>query len=288
MARAGGRQSVPRDPRAGLLPPVRERLQPRRGRQRRVDPLGRAVPGRPGVGAGMGVRSAAGRHRQARARHRRRAERAVGGLPPGPAGPRGRDPRRRRRAGRDDALRHPRIPDAPRGPGRRGGPDRGDGRAHDPRALGRGSRGREAGGRLRRGLRRGRRPPLQARRHPGPGYRQDRRRGVVPAQRRVRREAGGRAPRGGLRRRQHGDGRRPGGPSDGCGRGADRLPPHARADAGPCRGGRGRRARGRADQLAADDHGLRRAGAAGRGDGARRVRLPAADRAHGDAWPRTP
>ena len=162
---------------------------------------------------GWAFDAAAGRHRQARARHRRRAERPVGRLPPGPAGPRGRDPRRRRRAGRDDALRHPRIPDAPRGPGRRGGPDRGDGRAHDPRALGRGSRGREAGGRLRRGLRRGGRPPLQARRHPGPGYRQDRGRGVVPAQRRVRREAGGRAPRGGLRRRQHGDGRRPGGPS---------------------------------------------------------------------------
>ena len=46
---------------------------------------------------------------------------------------------------------------------------------------------------------------------------------------------------------------------------------------------RGRRARGRADQLAADDHGVRRAGAAGRGDGARRVRLPAADRAVRDA-----
>ena len=150
-------------------------------------------------------------------------------------------------------------------------------------APGRGSRGRAAGGRLRRGLRRGRRPPVQARRHPGPGRRADRGRGVVPAQRRLRRAAGDRAPRGGLRRRQHGDGRRPGGPPDGCGRGADRLPPHARADAGPCRGGRGRRARGRADQLAADDHGLRRAGAAGRADGARRVRLPAADRALRDA-----
>ena len=55
------------------------------------------------------------------------------------------------------------------------------------------------------------------------------------------------------------------------------------ADAGPCRGGRGRRAGGRADQLAADDHGVRRAGAAGRADGARRVRVPAADRAVRDA-----
>ena len=46
---------------------------------------------------------------------------------------------------------------------------------------------------------------------------------------------------------------------------------------------RGRRARGRADQLAADDQGVRGPAAAGRGDGARRVRLPAADRAIRDA-----
>ena len=62
----------------------------------------------------------------------------------------------------------------------------------------------------------------------------DRRRGVVPAQRRLRRAAGDRPPRGGLRRRQHGDGRRPGRPPAGRRRGADRLPAHPRADAGPC------------------------------------------------------
>ena len=44
VARAGGRQSVRGDPRAGLLSPVRERLQPRRARQRGLDPRGRAVP----------------------------------------------------------------------------------------------------------------------------------------------------------------------------------------------------------------------------------------------------
>ena len=138
-------------------------------------------------------------------------------------------------------------------------------------------------GRLRRGLRRGRRAPVQARRHPGPRRRADRRRGVVPAQRRLRRAAGDRAPRRRLRRRQHRHGRRPRGPPARRRRGAHRLPPHPRADAGPRGGGGGRRARGRADQLAAHDHGLRRPGAAGRGHGARRVRLSAADRPVRDA-----
>ena len=75
---------------------------------------------------------------------RRRAERAVGRLPPGPARPRGRDPRRRRRARRDDALRHPGLPAAARRPRRRGRPDRGAGRAHDLRPPGRGPRRRAA------------------------------------------------------------------------------------------------------------------------------------------------
>ena len=96
VAAAGRRQPAAGDPRPGLLPPVRERLQPRQPRQRRLDPRGRAVPRRPRARAGLGVRPAAGPQRQAGARHRRRAERAVGRLPSGPARPRGRDPRRRR------------------------------------------------------------------------------------------------------------------------------------------------------------------------------------------------
>ena len=64
---------------------------------------------------------------------------------------------------------------------------------------------------------------------------------------------GDRAPRRDLRRRQHGDGRRADGAPFGRGGDADRLPPHARADAGARGGGAGRRAGGRADQLAADD-----------------------------------
>ena len=58
--------------------------------------------------------------RQAGAGDRRGAERALGRLPPGAARPRGRDPRRGRRAGRDDALRDPGLPAAARR-ARRGG-----------------------------------------------------------------------------------------------------------------------------------------------------------------------
>ena len=66
----------------------------------------------------------------------------------------------------------------------------------------------------------------------------DGRRGVVPAQRRLRRQAGDRPPRRRLRWRQHRDGRRPGGPpARRRGRG-HRLPPHPRADARPRRGSR--------------------------------------------------
>ena len=225
----------------------------------------------------------AGAQRQAGAGDRRRAERALGRLPPGAARPRGRDPRRRPGAGRDDALRHPRLPDAARRAERRDRADRGAGRADDRRPPRRGSRGRAPRGRVRRGVRRGRRAPVQAGGHPRPGRGPDRRRRVVPAQRGIGRAAGDRASGRGLRRRQHGDGRGEGGAAAGRGGGADRLPPHARADAGARGGGRGRRAGGRADQLAADDQGVRGPAAAGRGDGARRVRLPAADRAVRDA-----
>ena len=56
--------------------------------------------------------------------------------------------------------------------------------------------------------------------------------------RRDRREAADRPARRGLRRRQHGDGRGSDGREAWGGRTAHHLPPHARADAGPCRGGR--------------------------------------------------
>ena len=69
--------------------------------------------------------------RQARARDRRRAERPLGRLPPRPARSRGRDPRRGRRARRDDALRHPGLPAAARRARRR---DRADRRARRARS----------------------------------------------------------------------------------------------------------------------------------------------------------
>ena len=56
----------------------------------------------------------------------------------------------------------------------------------------------------------------------------------------------------------------------------EQMPAHAEEAEDAERGGR-------ADQLAADHHRVRRAGASGRADGARRVRLPAADRAVRDA-----
>ena len=66
------------------------RGQPRRGGRHQ---LGRAVPRRPGPRAGLDRRrSTAAADRAAGAGHRRRPGRAVRGLPPGAARPRGHDP----------------------------------------------------------------------------------------------------------------------------------------------------------------------------------------------------
>ena len=86
LARARRRQPTRGDPRPRLLPPVRERLQPRAARQRGLDPLHRAVPRRPGDRAGLGVRYAVRPDRQARAGVGAGPERALGRLPPGPLG----------------------------------------------------------------------------------------------------------------------------------------------------------------------------------------------------------
>ena len=130
---AGARHGQPaaRDPRTGLLPPVRERLQPRRPGQRGFDPLGRAIPRRPGARAGVAVRPTRAPQPQTGARCRRRALRPVGRLPPAPARPRGGDPGLERADRRDDAVRHPGLPAATRRARRRARPDRGDGRQRD-------------------------------------------------------------------------------------------------------------------------------------------------------------
>ena len=218
--------------------------------------------------------------RQARARDRRRPERPLGRLPPGPARPRGRDPRRGRRARRDDALRHPGLPAAARRARRRARPDRGARRADHAATTG--SRtsppsGEEGGFDavfVAVGAHLSKRVDIPAR---------DAGR-IVDAVAFLRSVASGERPVIGRRVAVYGGGNTAMDAARVARRlGADeamivyrrtreQMPAHAR-------GGRGRRARGRADQLAADDHRLRRPRAAGRGDGARRVRLPAADRA---------
>ena len=136
---------LPGDPRAGLLPPVRERLQPRESGQRGLDPFGRAVPRRPRARAGLGVRPA---------RDRAPAS-GCSSSAPGPAGCR--PPTTCARLGHDVEIR-----DAGAEPGgmMRYGipayrlprdvldaeiePDRRAGRADDLRPPGRGPRGRAA------------------------------------------------------------------------------------------------------------------------------------------------
>ena len=94
--------------------------------------------------------------------------------------------------------------------------------------------------------------------------------------------AGDRPPGRGVRRRQHGDGRGPGRPAARRPGHDDRLPAHPGADARTRGGGHGRRAGGRAHQLAAHDRRLRRAGADRRGHGTGRSGQAASDRADGD------
>ena len=245
---------------------------------------GRAVPGRPRPRARLAFDRAAGAQRQAGAGGRRGTERAVGRVSPGAARARGRDPRRRPRARRDDALRHPGLPDAPRRAGRGDRADRGAGRADDLRPPGRGPRGRAA-----RRAASTRSSSRSARTCPS-GWTSPR---ATPARsstpcRSCAASRPGERPVIGRRVAVYGGGntamdaarvaRRLGAEETLIvyRRTREQMPAHEEEAAG-------RRARGRADQLAAHDHGLRGPGAAGRGDGARRGRLPAADRALRDA-----
>ena len=137
---------------------------------------------------------------------------------------------------------------------------RGTRRRDRPQSQGRGPHGREGGGRLRRRVPRRRRAPEQAPGHPRARRRQDLRRAAVPEGGResAPSKPQHRPPRGDLRRRQHGDGRRPHGEAARRRRAAHHLPPHPRADAGPrLRSRRGDRGR-RQDPLAAHDQADRR------------------------------
>ena len=98
-------------------------LQPRRTRRRGVDPRGRTLPRRHGDRGRLDDPGRA-RHRQAHPGRRRRSERSVGRLSPGPARPPGRDPRGRPGARRHAAFRHPGLSPAARRPARRDRPHR--------------------------------------------------------------------------------------------------------------------------------------------------------------------
>ena len=103
----------------------------------------------------------------------------------------------------------------------------------------------DGGRRLRRRVPRGRRASRQARVHPRRRGREDPRRGLAPPQHGGRGEAAPRAARGGLRRREHRDGRRAHGQAARRRGGDRRLPPHARPHAGSRLRGRGGRGGGR-------------------------------------------
>ena len=150
----------------------------------------------------------------------------------------------------------------------------------DPRARRQGRRRprRDARRRVRCRLPRGRRAHRKARVRPGGGGGADPRRGHRAPLDGGRGAAAARPARRGLRRRQHGDGRRPHGAAarrDGRRRG---LPPHPRPDARARLRGRGGRGGGRPDEVALDRQAGRGRRAHDRADGARRERVPAADR----------
>ena len=172
--------------RAGLLPPVRDRLQPRRARRAHRHPRRGAVPRRlrPEARGQPHQAGPAAAERQDGGDRGLRARRPRLRLPPAPQGLRQRHLRGAGQARRHAAGRHPRLAPA------RGDPRRGDrqaarpGRHRDPvrRPGGRGGRRADPGRTrppLRRGLPRPRpgcRPAPGRRRRAGPG--RDRRPGV--------------------------------------------------------------------------------------------------------------
>ena len=103
-----GGQPVPGHHGTGLLPPVRDRLQPRAARRGGGDQLGRALPGRQGDRGGLEGGGRSGALREAGAGGRRGALWAVRRLPPHPSRPCGHDPRGGADDRRHDALRHTR------------------------------------------------------------------------------------------------------------------------------------------------------------------------------------
>ena len=133
-------------------------------------------------------------------------------------------------------------------------------------------------GRLRRRLRGRRRAHRQARLHPGRRLGQDHGRGVAAAPDRRRLAADARPPGRRLRRREHRHGRRAHRAQARRGRGRRGLPPHQGPDARARHRGGGGAGGGRHDALAVHGRARRRRHAGDREDAARRDRVPAADR----------
>ena len=148
--------------------------------------------------------------------------------------------------GRHDALRHPPVPAAARRARGRGGADLRPRRRAEAEPQGRERARGDARGRLRRRLPRRRRPHRPPRLRAGRRGRPDRRRGLAAGGHGGRGEAAARPPRRDLRRRRHGDGRRPHREAARRDRRRRRLPAHPRADAGARLRGRGGGGGGRA------------------------------------------
>ncbi len=189
----------------GLLPPLRERVQPPAPRRGRRDQRRGAV--HRGRGDRTGLAGRRPRTPLGQAGHGRRsgAVRALRGVSPRSPRTRSHRLRCRAQAGRDDALRDPAL-SAPAEDPRRGDRAHRRARCHDrARSQGHEHPRDDAGGRIRRSLPGGGCPPRQARVHPrrigGPGAR----RRVAAPQHGGRGASPSRTPRRRLRRWEHRD-----------------------------------------------------------------------------------
>ncbi len=287
LARADGEQPAACRHGAGLLPPLRGRVQSRSDRRRGGDQLGGALSGRRGDQARLDVRGATKGNRQAGAGRRRRAVGPVGGLPPAPRRPSGHDHGSGTARRGDDAFRHSQVPPAARHPRRRSEAHHRHGRRDRVQPQGRQHSRHDEGGQVRRRVPRCGCPHRQARLHSGRRSGEDARRRFGLARHGGRRQADAGPPRRRLRRRQHRTRRRPDRQAPRRDRSDHRLSAQPREDARARFRGRGGAAGRRDDQVAVDDqeHG-RRGHADGREDGTRREGLPATDRRVRDAGSR--
>ena len=244
LARAHPGQPDARRDGAGLLSPLRDRLQPR------------ARSTRPSASIRSSASSATRRSSAAGDSRRRKAETGkrvlvVGAGPSGLSaayhlrrlGPRRGDSRGRAGGRRDDALRHSEIPLAARRARRGNKADSRPRRRTQAQRQGRQHSRDDESGRVRRGIPRRRRPYRQARLYSGRRGCKDSRCGHGAALDGRRGQAAARPARRGLRRRQHRDRRRAHRQAHGRHRGDHRLSPHPRTHAGARLRGRGGAAR---------------------------------------------